>query len=90
MPVWLPPGKEAGHNSRMAMAEARIRTFQLSSNELFENDFQSSEMTSDAGLVSVREQEEFPGIENLLAYTRGASVSESPVIIRRLAAAVGL
>ena len=72
------------------MAEARIRTFQLSSNELFENDFQSSGMTSGAGLLSVRELEELPGIENLLAYTRGASVSRSPVIIRRLAAAVDL
>ena len=74
------------------MGEKQTKPFQLSFNGFLKVDFQGSRVTSDGGLILIRELDERLGLGRLIEETsqRFTARCEQEVPVRRSAAAVGL
>jgi hypothetical protein len=73
------------------MGEIQNRPFQLSFNASLKVEFQGSRVTSDGGLILVRELDERLGFGELIKTTSdGLPWEERAVLLRRPAAAISL
>ncbi len=73
------------------MGEVQNRPFQLSLSVFLGVDFQGSRVTSDGGLIVVRELDERLGFGELIEqYPDALSGEECTLVLRRPAAAVGV
>ena len=74
----------------MAVGEAQNQPFQLSFNSSLKVDFQASGVTSDGGLVLVRELDERLGFGELIERHLPTRAEEHPATSGRRAATVGI